>query len=270
MKTLLTRILTAAATLTLLQCFAVLQCAAAESKVVTWTVEGVQRKGIVFAPAANGSAKLPLVFAFHGRGDSMENFAEGTAIHTAWPQAIIVYMQGLPVSRVNAGGLPGWQVERGQDGDRDLKLFDQALAWAHQNYRVDDSRVYSTGFSNGANFTYLLWAERAQTFAAFAPVAGRLAPSLVLKVAKPLLHIAGEHDDTVAFKSQKEAMQIARAVDGVSKKGTSCGANCTLYASEKGTPVMTVIHQGGHEYPDGTSETIVKFFKGQTLSKNGT
>ena len=29
----------------------------------------------------------------------------------------------------------------------------------------------SAGFSNGANFTYLLWAERPEVFAAFAPVA---------------------------------------------------------------------------------------------------
>jgi len=65
-------------------------------------------------------------------------------------------------------------------------------------------------------------------------------------------------------------MKIARAVDGVSKKGAPCGINCTLYASEKGTPVMTVIHQGGHDYPDGTSEMIVKFFQSQALSKAGT
>ena len=39
---------------------------------------------------------------------------------------------------------------------------------------MDETRIYATGFSNGAGFTYLLWAARPTVFAAFAPVAGRL------------------------------------------------------------------------------------------------
>jgi hypothetical protein len=42
---------------------------------------------------------------------------------------------------------------------------------------------------------------------------------------------------------------------------------CSLYESASGTPVMTLIHPGGHEYPEGTSEEIVKFFKRFTLER---
>ena len=63
---------------------------------------------------------------------------------------------------------------KGEYQDRDLKLVDAALAWVHAKYTVDDDRIYATGFSNGAMFTYLLWAERPAVFAAYGPVAGRL------------------------------------------------------------------------------------------------
>jgi len=51
------------------------------------------KESVAFAPAAAGSAKLPLVIAFHGRGDSMQNFAEDTGIHTVWSEAIVVYIR---------------------------------------------------------------------------------------------------------------------------------------------------------------------------------
>jgi len=234
-----------------------------EPRMMTWTVDGVKRQAIVYAPA-KVSNKTPVVLSFHGHGDNMQNF-QSVGLQEAWPEAIVVYPQGLPTSRPGEPALPGWQTEKGRYGDRDLKLVDQVLADLHAKYAVDDARIYATGFSNGANFTYLLWAERPNVFAAFAPVAARLAASVSLRVPKPLLHIAGRNDYTIPFEFQKQAVEAAERVDGVSSKGESCGSNCMLYNSANGAPVMTVFHAGGHEYPDGTSETIVKFFKQHPL-----
>ena len=120
---------------------------------------------------------------------------------------------------------------------------------------------YSTGFSNGAGFTYLLWAERPAVFAAFAPVAGRLRPSVQPREAKPVFHVVGTADETVPFASQQEAIDLARRVDGATGAGTACGKGCTAYRSPGGAPVMTWIHAGGHEYPSDTSALIAKFFR---------
>jgi hypothetical protein len=38
------------------------------------------------------------VLSFHGRGDNMQNF-QHTDLHRAWPQAIVVYFQGLRSGR---------------------------------------------------------------------------------------------------------------------------------------------------------------------------
>ncbi len=232
--------------------------ALAQSKIMTWKIDGVEREAIVYAPSAKTtSGKVPLVLAFHGRGDTADNY-QGVAIHEHWAQAVVVYAQGLNSAR---DGAPGWQVEQGKDADRDLKFVDQMLVSLRRQYSVDDSRIYATGFSNGANFTYLLWAERPQVFAAFAPVAARILPSVHLTAPKPVLHVGGTADRQILFADQKEAIEAARRADGALGKGEACGRYCTLYESKTGAPVMTVIHGAGHVYPLEASRMIVAFFK---------
>jgi polyhydroxybutyrate depolymerase len=238
----------------------------AESKIMTWKVDGVTREAIVYLPTAKtAGGKAPLVLAFHGHGDDARNF-QGVGIHEHWPQAIVVYPEGLPSPR---DGAAGWQVEKGEDGDRDLKLVDQILAGLRESSRVDDTRIYSTGFSNGANFTYLLWAERPQIFAAFAPVAARIRPSVHFTTPKPLFHTGGTADRQIPFADQQAAIESARRANGATGKGESCGTQCTVYTSDlsggkAGAPVMTLIHSGGHVYPEQVSQLIVDFFRKYT------
>ncbi len=235
----------------------VLHGSGVSAEVMTWKVEGVTREAIVFAPAASpAGGKNPLVLSFHGRGDDVQNF-QHTDLHVAFPYAIVVYFQGL----ATRDRLAGWQVERGENNDRDLKLVDVALASLRKKYNIDDDRVYATGFSNGAMFTYLLWAERPEVFAAYAPVAGRLRPSVQPKQQRPLFHVAGERDPQVTFADQKAAMTIAIGVNGVRDKATRCGDGCTIYGARTPAPVMTWIHDGGHVYPRDTSQRIASFFR---------
>jgi polyhydroxybutyrate depolymerase len=244
--------------------------ARAETKMMTWTIDGLKRDAIVYLPTAKSpGGKTPVVFSFHGHGDDIQNF-QSVDLQAAWPEAIVAYFQGLPTSRSGEPPLPGWQVETGTYGDRDLKLVDAALASLRKQYSVDDARIYATGFSNGANFTYLLWSERPNVFAAYAPVAAVLRSSP--KTPRPVLHIAGSRDRQIPFDNQKEAMELARMINRAAGKGEACGSGCTLYnpSSSPGAPVMTWIHSGGHEYPDGTSQRIVKFFKQHPMNGHGT
>ena len=98
-------------------------------------------------------------------------------------------------------------------------------------------------------------------FAALAPVAGRLRPSVLLKQPKPLVHIAGTEDPQILFADQQVAIEAAKRVNGATGKGAPCGSGCTLFESPSGAPVMTWIHPGGHEYPESTSERIATFFR---------
>ncbi len=234
----------------------------------TWTVDGVQREALVFAPAAGADdARAPLVFAFHGHGGSMHRAAQGMRFQQLWPQAIVVYMQGVPTpNKIDPQGLrSGWQILPDQEKDRDLKFFDAVLTTLHEKYPVDDRRIYATGFSNGASFDYLLLATRGKIFAAFAPCAGRLTPELKLRERRPVLHTAGENDRVVPFAAAQQAIQTVRRHNGCAEQSEPWGSGCTLYPSTQNAPVVTFIHPGGHAVPAEAPELIVKFFKAHAL-----
>src|ERR1051326_4735523 len=77
-----------------------------------WNVDGVVREALVYAPAKAKSEASPVVFAFHGHGGSMSNAARQFGYHRLWPEAIVVYMQGLNTpGRLTdpEGQKAGWQ-----------------------------------------------------------------------------------------------------------------------------------------------------------------
>jgi polyhydroxybutyrate depolymerase len=231
----------------------------------TFTVENVERGAEIYVPSAAKETAAPVVFVFHGHGGTALNAARTFAIQRHWPEAIVVYMQGLntPGQLTDPEGKkPGWQHAAGAEGDRDLKFFDAVLAKLKADYRVDARRIYATGHSNGGSFTYLLWAERGETFAAVAP-SGSVAPreSISKLKAKPVLHIAGRTDPLVKFEWQERMMEVARKLDGCDATGSGWGKNATLYPSKGGTPMVAYVHEGGHEFPAAAPEWIVRFFQ---------
>ena len=233
-----------------------------------WTVDGVVREALVYAPATAKTNATPLVFVFHGHGGGMLQVSRSCPIHTLWPEALVVYPQGLKTpGRLTdpEGKKNGWQHGVGAQGDRDLKFFDAMLAALKQDYKVDAKRIYSTGHSNGGGFTYLLWAERGDRFAAFAPSAAATTPTqLPALKPKPLLHIAGENDPLVKYEWQKLTMEAVRKLNQCGA-GQPWGAEkfCTLYPSKSGAPVVTCIHPGTHAFLKEAPALIVKFFKEQ-------
>ena len=228
-----------------------------------WTVDGVPREALLHVPADATRRPVPVVFVFHGHGGSMQQASASYPVHTLWPEAIVVYPQGLPTAgrlTDRTGRDPGWQAGPGDDGDRDLHFFDAMLHTLHREFRVDDRRIYAMGHSNGGGFTYLLWAKRRDVFAAFGPsaaIAGRnygpLRPA-------PVIQIAGEHDELVRFAWQQRMIEALRRGNECGE-GRPAGPGLTLYDSKIGAPVMTYIHPGTHRFPPEATALIVAFFK---------
>lgn len=235
---------------------------AAEPVPREWTVDGVRREALVHFPAAPGGP-APLVFVFHGHGGTARNAARTFGIHMHWPEAVVVYPQGLNTpGRLTdpEGRKPGWQHGSGEQGDRDLKFFDAMFAQLRRERAIDDARVYATGHSNGGGFTYLLWARRGDVLAAVAPSAAAARSAREEVSPKPVMHLAGRRDELVKFAWQEETIRGLRRLNGTGE-GTSWAPNCTLYASERGTPVVTFIHEGAHGFPREASPLIVRFFR---------
>ena len=231
-----------------------------------WTVDDVKREAMVYAPASATKEAAPLVFVFHGHGGTMRSAAAGFRFHEQWPQAIVIYPQGLPTpGRLTdpEGKKSGWQSAPGGQNDRDLKFFDAMLKSARETYKVDAARVYCTGHSNGGGFTYVLWAARGDAFAAVAPSSAVGAAVMKDLKPKPVLHVAGRQDPLVKYEWQEQTINALRKLNGCEGEGKKEGDFLTVYPSPKGTPVAAYVHDGGHSPPKDVTAVIVKFFKEQ-------
>lgn len=238
---------------------------------VRWeiTVDGTPRETIVYLPPGAKTNLTPVVFVFHGHGGNSRNALRSFAMNEHWPEAISVYMQGLNTpGRLTdpEGKKPGWQAREGDQGDRDLKFFDAVLARLKKEYRVDEKRIFSTGHSNGGGFTYLLWAERGDVLAAVAPSAAAALRQPDRFKPKPVMHLAGEQDPLVKFAWQQATMAGVRKLNGCDAEGKPWDKLCTIFPSKSGTPLVTYIHPGGHEFKREAAPLIVKFFKEQTAN----
>jgi polyhydroxybutyrate depolymerase len=236
-----------AAACVILLAFLSLLCGVANGAALTnmaWNIDGTTRRALVHLPASAEGA--PIIFAFHGHGGTMNFAARRFRLHEFWPEAVVVYPQGLPTvtPRDPAGKQAGWLLLPGEN-NKDLKLFDAILETARHEWHINTNRVYVTGHSNGGGFTYLLWGARGDLLAGVAPVAA--GGALFLRQAKPcpVLHIAGKNDQIVDFQNQERAVEAARKVNGTN------------------APVEFVVHNGGHAYPNEAPDKIVTFFKQQ-------
>lgn len=228
-------------------------------------VAGVAREALVALPANPPADGAPLVFVFHGHGGSARQAARSMPFHQHWPEAIVVYPQGLPTpGRLTdpEGKKSGWQPAAGEQGDRDLAFFDALLAEMKRQHRIDARRIYATGHSNGGGFTYLLWAERGETFAAVAPSSALLRPRDGRDLRPlPVFHVASPQDELVKFAWQRRMLERVLTLNGCPPLRPEAGG-LTVYPSTRGAEVAVFLHGGGHKYPNDTAPAlIVNFFQ---------
>lgn len=209
-----------------------------------WSVKGAKRTALVVLPAKTKGA--PIVFGFHGHGGNGAYCARRWNLQKLWPEAIFVYPNGLPTKtpRDPEGGKPGWMMVGGLlVPNRDLAFFEAMLETAKKEWKVDEKQLYCTGHSNGGGFTYYLWGQKPELFAALGVIAG--AGERLIRSAKPcpLMHIGAKNDPIVKWNQQQAAIDAAKKING-----------------DK-APVEVVLHEGGHEYPNIAPDKIVQFFK---------
>ena len=246
---------------------------AVEPQVMGWDIGRDKRAAIVYPPAVQDRhAKAPLIFVFHGHGDNAWFATEQFPFQTLWPEAIVVFPQGIPTPAASdpAGERRGWQHQPGEVGDRDLKFFDAMLRTLRWKFRVDEQHIYAAGFSNGGFFDYILWAQRGNLFAAFAPCAAALRAPLQVSMPKPVFVVAGEQDQRVPFAEQRKNIGALRQINGCTGEGHSWSdPRAMRYESPSGTPVVAFVHAGGHAVPHAAMELIAKFFQEHALSAPG-
>lgn len=135
---------------------------------VRMDVSGSERTYWRWVPEGyDSNTPIPLVFAWHGSG------GDGDEVRRTYfylepavgDGAIIIYPDGLSVD----GGSTGWDLEA--EGI-DVRFFDAMLEAASQNYCIDRTRVFSTGYSFGGMFSYALACSRGRELRGIAPTPG--------------------------------------------------------------------------------------------------
>lgn len=228
-----------------------------------WNVGGVEREALVYLPATMPAGGAPLVFVFHGHTGTMRHAARSFALHESWPEAIVVYPQGLPTpSRLKdpEGKYSGWQGAVGEQSDRDLKLFDTMLADFSERGLVNRRRVYAMGHSNGGLFTYVLWAARGDRLAAVAPSAALLPRGARSLEPKPAFIAASPTDTLVKYAWQERMINVVLRLNGCTSPPAPWSGELRL-SGRDGNDVTLFIHDGGHGYPQAATSLIAAFFQ---------
>jgi polyhydroxybutyrate depolymerase len=157
-------------------------------------------------PGFDGKSKVAVVFMLHGAGGS----GEGAISQTGWDVKsdhegfIAVFPDGtsshptLPAKFLTNPRLWNDGSGRGAIGvDKvdDLGFISAMIDFLEASYAADPSRIYCTGFSNGASMTFSVGLNLANRIAAIAPVAGHFWESeQQLTYPVPLLYIVGTDD----------------------------------------------------------------------------
>lgn len=236
----------------------------APSEVLTFPVGGLDREATVYRGSLKKNA--PLVFAFHGHGGNMRYSARAYHIHEEWPEATVVYMQGIPTPGMTdpEGKKNGWDMRTNRaTGGRDTPFFDAVYDKFVKSGEADPKRVYSMGHSNGAGFTYLLWSVRGEKLAAVGSFSGGGLAAQRPKVAVPAFIGGGTADETVPWRTQKRSIDIAIEVNGV--KQVEQSGQVTTYKGANGMEVQTHITDGGHKFDQVWIKPMVEFFKRHRL-----
>ena len=224
-------------------------------------IDGLDRSALVFIPKDAGRRPLPVVLCFHGSGGNAQKAAGQFSIHKHWSEAIVIYLNGLP-REVRGDVKPGWVLEIDEQGNnREIAFVEGLLKEIGNEVEINEQAVFAAGHSNGGFLCYLLWQQRSDLFAAFAPCACFSRVNLEGVPPKPIFHAAGRKDPLVPIAKQIETIEKVKEINEVGDgiKGKRPGMQ--RFPSENGMPVVTFLHPRGHEYPEELGAMVSRFFE---------
>ena len=143
----------------------------------SYTFDGQKHEYILDLPQNVENA--PLVVMLHGYGERCEGFRNNTAFEkdaNALGYAV-VYVTGAPNSNDRTSAC-GWNSGIGVSENRDVEFLCELSKYLCKECKLDSSRVFAVGFSNGAFMTHRLAMEAEESFAAVVSVSGLMAKSV--------------------------------------------------------------------------------------------
>ncbi|QIB35167.1 alpha/beta hydrolase family esterase [Ancylobacter pratisalsi] len=162
---------------------------------VTVAVQGARREAEVYASGATAGA--PLLLCFHGGLGQIERFARGSGLSSRGPaRGYVVAFPSAPT---------GWVDGRPELGEstQDLDFVEVLIEKLAVDLRIDTSRVFAIGVSNGGMFVERLAAERPALLAGgaaiIASVPARMARSVAEAPPLPFALICDRNDQIMPW-----------------------------------------------------------------------
>lgn len=179
------------------------------------TSDGIKRNFFVHWPRGKeGTARLPVVLVLHGGGGNAASMARISRFNEGGDRDgfLIVYPNGT--GRLserfltwNSGNCCGYAMQNNID---DVLFFNALIEKLKVDYRIDASRIYVTGLSNGAMMTYRLGCELSEKLAGIAPVAGALNIDCHPSRPLPVMIVHGKEDHHVSYSGGISERQVPR------------------------------------------------------------
>lgn len=211
--------------------------------------DGMTRSYIVYVPTSyDGNEALPILFNFHGFGDSDSSYMQYADMRALADSEnfVLVYPQGSLLSGSSHwnAALPGGDNKSAAD---DLGFFEAMLESISDTYQIDANRVYACGYSNGGMLAYALACYKSNLIAAFGSVSGVVldtSRTCEPSHATPLINIHGTNDGVLPYNGSTDYSSVADALNywkGVNSTTTSSSASF----NDNGTIIEQYLYTGG-------------------------
>lgn len=193
---------------------------AGEDGYQTLEKDGETREYFLHIPSSyDENTPTPLVVNFHGFGDCAVNFSESVGEFYGFNEVadnenfIVVYPQAVLREKGDVYWEPG---DTGSENitENDSYFTKQLITDLNNNYNVDLSRVYATGYSNGGMMAYSLACSGSDFIAAVGIMSGiMLTETCEANEQTSVIHFHGAGDEVLPLDGNGDYQSVAEVVD---------------------------------------------------------
>lgn len=240
--------------------------------------DGYERSYEYYLPSDyDNTESLPMLFSFHGLGSTGEEQRQMTGFTDLAEEedfiAVFPDSTEFEGDYENLPDLPGaerqWNTGipislQYEKEVNDVGFTSEIIDILAENYKVDESRIYATGMSNGSMFSYVLAVELSDKIAAAAAVASPMSVNLLEQEPErpvSMVIMMGENDPIVSYEGDNLfLLSIEETVDyWIDVNGITGGPEETYLeevAEDDPTSVKRTYYGGGGDNSEVILYTI--------------
>lgn len=218
-------------------------------------------------PGYNSSTPVPLVLVLHGMGGSAESFKDKTGMSAKADREnfIVVYPNALGHPSVWNSNLS----DLSSNGVDDVGFIRALIDKLEHDLRIDQRRIYCSGFSSGAIMSYLLGAKLSHRLAAIGIASGTVGNKAddgsIRKIPAPsepvpVIAFHGRKDGTIFYDGGGSMVNCLSVAESIKFWVNADGCAASPQEASRQNGDLIIDDYGGCR--DGSEVTLYSFRKG--------